>query len=61
MPLTTKIKDNKFYHTITVKNKDQSAMLSQIRVWESKRITHKMGEIGENEFEVMKKKIREMI
>ncbi len=61
VPLTTKIKDNKFYHTISVKSKNQSAMLSQIRVWESKRLTHKMGEIGEDEFKVMRKKIKEMV
>ncbi len=45
IPLTSKIKENKFYHIIYFKDKNQSAMMSQIRVWESKRLTHKMGEI----------------
>lgn len=38
VPLTTKIKNNKFYHAIHLHGKNQCAMLSQIRVWESKRI-----------------------
>jgi mRNA interferase MazF len=37
-PLTTKCKENKFYFRINFKDKEQSAMLSQIRVFESKRL-----------------------
>jgi mRNA interferase MazF len=36
VPLTTKCKENKFYFRINFKDKEQSAMLSQIRVFESK-------------------------
>jgi mRNA interferase MazF len=38
VPLTTKCKENKFYFRINFKDKEQSAMLSQIRVFESKRL-----------------------
>ncbi len=61
VPLTTKIKENKFYHTIHFKGNNQSAMLSQIRVWESKRLTHKMGEITGEQFEEVRRGVRELI
>lgn len=61
VPLTTKIKENQFYHVIHFRDQNQSAMLSQIRTWESKRLTHKMGEITEEQFFQIKDKIRELI
>lgn len=61
VPLTTKIKENKFYHIIHFKDNNQSVMLSQIRTLESKRITHKIGEITEEQARIIKEKIKEMI
>jgi len=61
IPLSTKIKDNKFYHTIHFKNIDQSAMLSQIRVLEGKRLSDKMGELLEIEFNKLKVKLKDVI
>jgi len=61
VPLTTKIKESKFYHAIKFKDKSQSAMLSQIRVWGSERLTHKMGEINGDEFEIVRERVRGMI
>lgn len=61
VPLTTKIKDDEFYHMIHFKDKNQSAMLSQIRVLESKRLTQKMGDITKEQFEDVRRKIKEMI
>lgn len=43
VPLTTKCKENKFYFRINFKDKEQSAMLSQIRVFESKRLKKEWG------------------
>ena len=61
MPLTTKIKDNKFYYPIHIKGKSGSAMLSQIRVWESKRLTHKVGELTKEQFGLLRGKIIDLI
>jgi len=61
IPLSTKMKDNKFYHTIHFKNIDQSAMLSQIRVLEGKRLSDKMGELLEIEFNKLKVKLKDVI
>ncbi len=61
VPFSTKIKENKFYHPIHLKGKNGSALLSQIRVWESKRLTHKMGDITYEQFEILRKKIKDLI
>lgn len=55
VPLTTKCKENKFYFRINFKDKEQSAMLSQIRVFESKRLRKRMGELPNNQFMAIKK------
>jgi mRNA-degrading endonuclease toxin of MazEF toxin-antitoxin module len=61
IPLTSKIKDNRFYHKIHLQGKDQSAMLSQIRVFESRRLTHKMAKITRDQFDKIKEQIKDMI
>jgi len=61
VPLSTKIKDNVFYHKISFKQKEQSALLSQIRVIDAKRLRDKMGEITGNEVDRLKKIIKEIV
>ena len=41
VPLSTKLKDNKYYVPISIKQETVSAMTSQIRVFSSKRIWNK--------------------
>lgn len=60
-PLSTKIKENQFYHPMHLKGKDGSAMLSQIRVRDSKRLTHKIGNISQEQFETIREKISGLI
>ncbi len=51
IPLTSKIKEyHKFYHKIHFKDKEQSVMLSQARVWESKRLTRIKGKLSAEQF-----------
>lgn len=58
VPLTSKIKNHhKFYYKIHFKDKEQSVMLSQIRVWESRRLTKMKGKLSKIQF----KEIRELI
>ncbi|MBU6339496.1 MAG: type II toxin-antitoxin system PemK/MazF family toxin [Rickettsiales bacterium] len=58
VPLTSKIKEHhKFYHKIYFKDKEQSVMLSQIRVWESKRLTRVKGKLSVEQF----KEIRSLL
>ncbi len=51
IPLTSKIKDNKHYFPIVFKDKISCLMLSQMRVFESKRLTTLMGKVPSNQFE----------
>ena len=61
VPLTTKCKENKFYFRINFKDKEQSAMLSQIRVFESKRLRKRMGELPNNQFMAIKNAISNVV
>ena len=61
VPMSTKIKDNKFYHRISFREKEQSALLSQIKVIDAKRLKDKMGEITGNEMAKLKQVIRELV
>ena len=61
VPLRTKCKENKFYFKINFKDKEQSVMLSQIRVFESKRLRKRMGELPSNQFLAIKNAISEIV
>lgn len=50
VPLTTQIKDNPHYYPFRFDDRDQCAMLTQLRLWDAKRITHKMGRLHEREY-----------
>ena len=54
IPLTTKVKHTKHYHEFTFQNKKQSAMLTQMRLWDANRITKQMGRVGQKEFDKIK-------
>ena len=50
VPMSTKLKDNKYYIPVTVKNNTVSVMISQIRVFSSKRIWNKLAELDHGDF-----------
>lgn len=68
--LTTKGKDNKFYHLFREaafaseqleNEKKSSAILSQVRVMDKKRFEEKIGTLSEDEFETIKQKLTAML
>jgi mRNA interferase MazF len=61
VPLTSKIKENKFYHAIHLKGKTSCVMLSQIKTWEGKRLNHKLGDLTKEQFEEIRGKIKEIV
>jgi len=61
IPLTTSEKSSKFYHTFVFQNKKSTAILSQIRLFDSKRLKYKVGRVSPKDFEDIKKKIIELI
>ncbi len=50
VPMSTKLKENKYYIPVTVKQQTVSVMISQIRVFSSKRIWNKLAELDETDF-----------
>ena len=61
VPLTTKIKENPYYFCISFQGRVQCVMLSQLRVWEGKRLTHKMGQIPKGQFADVRKALAEIV
>ena len=61
VPLTTKIKPNPYYFPIRFKDREQCVMLSQLRLWDGKRLKHKMGQLPDDQFETVKKALRGLL
>lgn len=54
VPLTTQVKDNKHYHKFIFQDMEQCAMLTQLRLWDAVRLTHKMERLAEKEFNAIR-------
>jgi len=65
IPLSTKVKDGKFYHEFKFNKNGKTvtniALLSQMRLYSSKRLLNKIGMMGKNDFEIMKRKFKKLI
>jgi mRNA interferase MazF len=61
IPMSTKIKDNRYYVKVTVKNQTVSILISQIRVFSAKRMQDKLAEIDTGDFERAKKEVVKML
>ncbi|MDA0782610.1 MAG: type II toxin-antitoxin system PemK/MazF family toxin [Rickettsiales bacterium] len=62
VPLSSKIKeDSHFYFKFTFQHKEQSVILPQIKLTDSKRLSDKMGSISKKEFEIIKGKVKSLI
>ena len=59
VPMSTKLKDNKYYIPVTVKKNTVSVMTSQIRVFSSKRIWNKLAELDCGDFERVLEELKE--
>lgn len=55
IPLTSIIKDNKFYYKIILNNKKQSLILSQMKIIDAKRLVNKKFIVSREEFIKIKK------
>jgi mRNA interferase MazF len=58
IPLSKQIKNNPYYFPITLKKEKVSALISQIRVFSSKRIWNKIGELDSKDYNKIIKYIR---
>jgi mRNA-degrading endonuclease toxin of MazEF toxin-antitoxin module len=61
VPLTTKIKQHPSYFPMRFKDREQCVMLSQLRLWDGKRLTHKMGQLPDDQFEAVKQALRRLL
>ena len=60
-PLTSIIKDGKYYFTVNLNNKKSSIIISQIRFLSAKRLLYKIGKINDFDYIKLKRKIRKNI
>jgi mRNA-degrading endonuclease toxin of MazEF toxin-antitoxin module len=63
IPLITKKKTGKYYHSFVLQKKEEKsiAILSQVRLIDAKRLRYKMGESLPEDFEEIKRKIRQFL
>lgn len=50
LPMSKKLKQNKYYFEVTMKGERVAVLMSQLRVFSSKRIANKLGELDETDF-----------
>ena len=65
IPLTIQLKENRYYFTFSYKNKSEkeiknAALLSQIRVYDTKRVKYKSGVIAKDDFMSLHLKLLEV-
>jgi mRNA interferase MazF len=61
IPLSTRIKENSFYYRFTFLGKEQSLLISQLKLLDAKRFGNKMGELTSHEMENIKTRIKNMM
>lgn len=49
-PMSTKLKNNRYYLSVTLQGKIVSVLISQIRAFSSKRIWNKLGELDSSDY-----------
>ncbi|MCK4386848.1 MAG: type II toxin-antitoxin system PemK/MazF family toxin [Candidatus Pacebacteria bacterium] len=61
IPLTSIKKDGRFYFSFEFKNKIGSAILSQIRLFDTKRLSYLIGRMSKKDFGGVKEKLIELL
>ena len=61
IPLTKNQKKGRYYFTFPFENKNSTAILSQIRLIDSKRLQYKIGDINYENFNEIKEKLRQLL
>lgn len=57
IPLTKTVKNTKFYASFTFKDITSSAILSQIRLFDSKRLAYPIGRMSQGDYDAVKQKL----
>ena len=61
VPLTSTIKNTKYYFQLNLNESKSSAILSQIRLTDAKRLSHKIGTLPKDEYIKLSKKLKELL
>ncbi len=61
IPMSTKIKDNKYYVTVILRDVKQSVMISQLRLLDSRRLDQHIGYLKKADFLIIKDRIIDII
>lgn len=61
IPMSKKLKDNKYYFVVTMQELKVSMLISQLRVFSTKRMWNKLGELDKGDFEKVIKYTRDII
>ena len=58
VPLSSKLKESYLYCNFEFKNNKQSAIIGQVRVFDSKRLGDRMGKLNKHEFNKIKEELK---
>ena len=61
VPLTRTNKESLYYFHFILHDKESVAILSQVILIDARRLSHKIGEVGEVEFGQLKQKIKALL
>jgi len=61
IPLSSKLKEGRFFHTIHFKNRTNTALLLQSRTFDSKRIKYKLATLSRNEYQKLVEKYSKVV
>lgn len=61
LPLTKHQKKGKYYFSFNLNDKISTAILSQIKLTDGKRLNYKIGNISRNDFIEIKKRLRQLL
>jgi len=61
VPLTTTKREGKYYHSFPFLDTTSTAILSQVRLFDSKRLLVKMGKVSEKILEDVRERIRKIV
>ncbi|MEK7172967.1 MAG: type II toxin-antitoxin system PemK/MazF family toxin [Patescibacteria group bacterium] len=61
LPMTSKNRTGEYYHQFKREGEQYSIILSQLRLISSKRLLRKIGMIAEDEFEIIREKVKKLV
>ena len=61
IPLTTAKRESKYHHSFPFLGGISTALLSQVRLFDSKRLLVKMGRISKDEYEEVRKRVKSIL